>query len=140
MFEVGKKSPNSALLYIILAVGYTQKHSKAETERKRTRERKKRRDSGRSRLPQRLLLQRESNREYYDYSSSSRMGFWGTTFAFCVLEGACAVYINATGIRGANHLKHLLSVTAVTCMWMMWAIIYMAQMYPLVQPVRNKGE
>ncbi|CAL6374626.1 unnamed protein product [Bathycoccus prasinos] len=68
------------------------------------------------------------------------MGFWGTTFAFCVLEGACAVYINATGIRGANHLKHLLSVTAVTCMWMMWAIIYMAQMYPLVQPVRNKGE
>ena len=30
------------------------------------------------------------------------MGFWGTTFAFCVLEGACAVYINATGIRGAN--------------------------------------
>ena len=78
----------------------------------------------------------ESDREYY----STRMGFWGTTFAFCVLEGACAVYINATGIRGANHLKHLLSVTAVTCMWMMWAIIYMAQMYPLVQPVRNKGE
>ena len=105
-----------------------------ETGRKGT----KRRDSGRSRLPQRLLLYRE--REESDRVILNKMGFWGTTFAFCVLEGACAVYINATGIRGANHLKHLLSVTAVTCMWMMWAIIYMAQMYPLVQPVRNKGE
>ena len=89
-------------------------------------------------MPQRLLLYRE--REESDRVILNKMGFWGTTFAFCVLEGACAVYINATGIRGANHLKHLLSVTAVTCMWMMWAIIYMAQMYPLVQPVRNKGE
>ena len=86
--------------------------------------------------PEVTALQRESDRESY----STRMGFWGTTFAFCVLEGACAVYINATGIRGAKHVKHLLSVTAVACMWMMWAIIYMAQMYPLVQPVRNKGE
>jgi V-type H+-transporting ATPase subunit e len=34
----------------------------------------------------------------------------------------------------------VLSITAVTCMWMMWAIIYMAQMHPLVQPVMNKSE
>ena len=79
--------------------------------------------------------EREKKRE-----RKRRMGFWGTTFAFVVLEGACAAYINATGIRGANHLKHVLSITAVTCMWMMWAIIYMAQMHPLVQPVMNKSE
>ena len=81
--------------------------------------------------------ERERTREK---EREKRMGFWGTTFAFVVLEGACAAYINATGIRGANHLKHVLSITAVTCMWMMWAIIYMAQMHPLVQPVMNKSE
>ncbi len=80
------------------------------------------------------------NKRERERERKRRMGFWGTTFAFVVLEGACAAYINATGIRGANHLKHVLSITAVTCMWMMWAIIYMAQMHPLVQPVMNKSE
>ena len=67
------------------------------------------------------------------------MGFFATTFVFIVIEGVLATYINITGIRGANHLKHLLAVTAVLCMWMMWAIIYMAQMYPLVNPVKSKN-
>jgi len=101
----------------------------SERERERERERRGR------------IFRRDRERvDARDEVERNIMGFWGTTFAFCVLEGACAAYINATGIRGANHLKHLLSVTAVVCMWMMWAIIYMAQMHPLVQPVMNKGE
>ena len=37
-------------------------------------------------------------------------------------------------------LQHLLFGTSVFCCWMMWAIIYMAQMNPLVRPVLNGGD
>lgn len=32
-------------------------------------------------------------------------------------------------------LPQLLVGTAVFCCWMMWAIVYIGQMYPLVNPV-----
>ena len=51
----GEKVSKSALLWYTFAVGYTRGLETKETERKGT----KRRDSGRSRLPQRLLLYRE---------------------------------------------------------------------------------
>lgn len=37
-------------------------------------------------------------------------------------------------------LQHLLFATSVFCCWMMWAIIYMAQMNPLVVPVLSGPE
>eukprot|EP00227_Mantoniella_beaufortii_P007955 CAMPEP_0197577932 /NCGR_PEP_ID=MMETSP1326-20131121/2368_1 /TAXON_ID=1155430 /ORGANISM="Genus nov. species nov., Strain RCC2288" /LENGTH=48 /DNA_ID= /DNA_START= /DNA_END= /DNA_ORIENTATION= len=40
-----------------------------------------------------------------------------------------------TGRGGNNQLKYLLYSSSVFCCWLMWAIIYMAQMNPLVNPV-----
>ena len=37
-------------------------------------------------------------------------------------------------------LQHLLFATSVFCCWMMWAIIYMAQMNPLVVPILSGPE
>jgi V-type H+-transporting ATPase subunit e len=34
-----------------------------------------------------------------------------------------------------RRLQHLLFSASVFCCWLMWAIIYMAQMNPLVNPV-----
>ncbi|KAF1881797.1 hypothetical protein Lal_00014548 [Lupinus albus] len=40
-----------------------------------------------------------------------------------------------------NLLFHLtLVITATICCWMMWAIVYMAQMKPLIVPILNEGE
>jgi|TARA_B100001142_G_scaffold160360_1_gene160619 hypothetical protein len=55
----GEKVSKSALLCYTFAVGYTRGLETKETGRKGT----KRKDSGRSRLPQRLLLYRERERE-----------------------------------------------------------------------------
>lgn len=37
-------------------------------------------------------------------------------------------------------LQHLLFSASVFCCWLMWAIIYMAQMNPLVNPVLAGAE
>ncbi|KAL4343297.1 hypothetical protein AHAS_Ahas11G0064300 [Arachis hypogaea] len=33
-----------------------------------------------------------------------------------------------------------LVITATICCWMMWAIVYLAQMKPLIVPILNEGE
>ncbi|KAL6197697.1 hypothetical protein ACLB2K_033303 [Fragaria x ananassa] len=44
--------------------------------------------------------------------------------------------------RGASaNLLHLtLVITAVVCCWIMWAIVYIAQMKPLIVPILSEGE
>jgi len=34
---------------------------------------------------------------------------------------------------------HVMYATSVFCCWFMWAVIYLAQMTPLVKPVLNEG-
>ncbi|KAL0037291.1 hypothetical protein WJX79_011090 [Trebouxia sp. C0005] len=36
--------------------------------------------------------------------------------------------------KGGKGLTHTLYATAVVCCWMLWAIVYMAQMHPLITP------
>ncbi|KAF7140768.1 hypothetical protein RHSIM_Rhsim06G0224400 [Rhododendron simsii] len=53
------------------------------------------------------------------------------------------VYGNNPNFRGDwNHcLLHVtLVVTATVCCWMMWAIVYLAQMKPLIVPILSEGE
>ncbi|KAI5333880.1 hypothetical protein L3X38_024012 [Prunus dulcis] len=41
----------------------------------------------------------------------------------------------------STNLFHLtLVITATICCWMMWAIVYLAQMKPLIVPILNEGE
>lgn len=57
--------------------------------------------------------------------------FLGTLFfALCELCGFA--YVKQ---RGNNTLNQVLVATSVICCWSMWAIIYIAQMHPLVRPV-----
>ncbi|XWS11277.1 hypothetical protein CRYUN_Cryun38cG0070300 [Craigia yunnanensis] len=44
--------------------------------------------------------------------------------------------------RGPSaNLFHLtLVITATVCCWMMWAIVYLAQMKPLIVPILSEGE
>ena len=65
--------------------------------------------------------------------------FWGTSF-FIALEVCFYFFVNTNWKAGDRQLQHLLFATSVFCCWMMWAIIYMAQMNPLVVPVLSGPE
>ena len=41
---------------------------------------------------------------------------------------------------GEEALVHVLVLTAVVCMWLAWAIVYLAQVHPLVNPVLSDGQ
>ncbi|XP_027333092.1 V-type proton ATPase subunit e2-like [Abrus precatorius] len=40
----------------------------------------------------------------------------------------------------ANLFHLTLVLTATVCCWMMWAIVYLAQMKPLIVPILSEGE
>jgi V-type H+-transporting ATPase subunit e len=42
--------------------------------------------------------------------------------------------------RGRRRFLHVMYGTSVFCCWFMWAVIYMAQMTPLVRPVLQAKE
>jgi V-type H+-transporting ATPase subunit e len=42
--------------------------------------------------------------------------------------------------RGRRSFLHVMYGTSVFCCWFMWAVIYMAQMTPLVRPVLHAKE
>lgn len=63
--------------------------------------------------------------------------FTGTAF-FVVLEVAFVAGIAVTGKGNTKEnqaFKYTLYSTAVICCWLMWALMYMAQMHPLVRPI-----
>lgn len=66
------------------------------------------------------------------------MGFWFGTFIFFLIQVVVTVSINKWAKRPNKGLPHLLGITAVAQCWLVWAIMYMAQMHPLVQP-GNRG-
>ncbi|KAF1891407.1 hypothetical protein Lal_00017040 [Lupinus albus] len=70
------------------------------------------------------------------------MGFLITTLIFVVVGIIVCLCTRICCNRGPSaNLFHLtLVITATICCWMMWAIVYMAQMKPLIVPILNEGE
>lgn len=61
--------------------------------------------------------------------------FFGT-FLFLVAEAiGFAVVTFSNAPKGKKLLNHTLVATTVVCCWSMWAIIYIAQMHPLIRPI-----
>ncbi|KAL5574801.1 hypothetical protein UlMin_016500 [Ulmus minor] len=70
------------------------------------------------------------------------MAFVVTTLIFAAVGiiASLLVRICFSGGPSANLLHFTLVVTAVVCSWMMWAIVYLAQMKPLIVPILSEGE
>ncbi|KAJ8460472.1 hypothetical protein OPV22_033398 [Ensete ventricosum] len=65
-----------------------------------------------------------------------------TTIVFFVAGVVASVLVLLCCSRGAStNLFHLtLIITATVCCWMMWAIVYLAQLKPLIVPILSEGE
>ncbi|XP_057765558.1 V-type proton ATPase subunit e1 [Salvia miltiorrhiza] len=70
------------------------------------------------------------------------MGFLVTTLIFVVVGVIASLLTRICCNRGpsANLLHLTLVITATVCCWMMWAIVYLAQMNPLIVPILNEAE
>ncbi|XP_057485593.1 V-type proton ATPase subunit e1 [Actinidia eriantha] len=70
------------------------------------------------------------------------MGFLVTTLIFVVIGVIASLCSRICCNRGpSTNLLHLtLIITATVCCWMMWAIVYLAQMKPLIVPILSEGE
>ncbi|KAI3410748.1 uncharacterized protein J3R85_018520 [Psidium guajava] len=70
------------------------------------------------------------------------MGFMVTTLIFIVIGIIASFCTRICCNRGpSTNLFYLtLIITATVCCWMMWAIVYLAQMKPLIVPILNEGE
>ncbi|XP_077226174.1 V-type proton ATPase subunit e1-like [Tasmannia lanceolata] len=70
------------------------------------------------------------------------MGFWVTTLIFILAGIVASLSSRLCFNRGPSiNLLHLtLVMTATVCCWMMWAIVYLAQLNPLIVPILNEGE
>ncbi|OAY72372.1 V-type proton ATPase subunit e1 [Ananas comosus] len=65
------------------------------------------------------------------------MGFLVTTLIFVLVGVVAALSLLLCCNRGVStNLLHVtLVITAAVCCWMMWAIVYLAQMKPLIVPI-----
>ncbi|EYU27394.1 hypothetical protein ABFS83_13G162000 [Erythranthe nasuta] len=70
------------------------------------------------------------------------MGFLVTSLIFLVVGVIASLCARICFNRGpsANLLHLTLIITATVCCWMMWAIVYLAQMNPLIVPILNDAE
>ncbi|XP_008803039.1 V-type proton ATPase subunit e1-like [Phoenix dactylifera] len=70
------------------------------------------------------------------------MGFWVTTLIFFLVGvvAALSVRLCCNGGPSTNLFHFTLVVTAIMCCWMMWAIVYLAQLKPLIVPILSEGE
>ncbi|KAF8017427.1 hypothetical protein BT93_H2563 [Corymbia citriodora subsp. variegata] len=70
------------------------------------------------------------------------MGFVVTSLVFTVigiLASLCTRVFCNSG-PSTNLFLITLVITATVCCWMMWAIVYLAQMKPLIVPILSDGE
>lgn len=67
-------------------------------------------------------------------SGPAVMSFWVGTLIFLAIQAVVILGINFLAKPGSRGLPHILGSTAVFQCWLMWAIVYMAQMNPLVLP------
>ncbi|KAG6592066.1 V-type proton ATPase subunit e1-like [Cucurbita pepo subsp. pepo] len=70
------------------------------------------------------------------------MGFLVTSLIFAVIGViACFCSLICCNRGASTNLFHLTLITTATiCCWMMWAIVYLAQMKPLIVPILNDSE
>ncbi|KAI3819108.1 hypothetical protein L1987_12932 [Smallanthus sonchifolius] len=70
------------------------------------------------------------------------MGFLLTTSIFAAIGIIASLCARICCNKGASaNLFHLtLVITATVCCWLMWAIVYLAQMNPLIVPILSEGE
>nr|XP_043607004.1 V-type proton ATPase subunit e1 [Erigeron canadensis]XP_043607006.1 V-type proton ATPase subunit e1 [Erigeron canadensis] len=70
------------------------------------------------------------------------MGFILTTLIFISIGIIACFCTRVCCNKGPSaNLFHLtLVITATVCCWMMWAIVYLAQMNPLIVPILSEGE
>ncbi|KAK9097529.1 hypothetical protein Sjap_023026 [Stephania japonica] len=70
------------------------------------------------------------------------MGFLLTTLIFIAIGVFASLFVRICCNRGpSTNLLHLtLVITATVCCWMMWAIVYLAQLKPLIVPILNESE
>ncbi|GER32417.1 ATPase [Striga asiatica] len=75
------------------------------------------------------------------WENEFEMGFLVTTLIFVVVGVIASLCIRICCNRGpsANLLHLTLVITATVCCWMMWAIVYLAQMKPLIVPILNES-
>ncbi|XP_072967756.1 V-type proton ATPase subunit e1 [Typha angustifolia] len=68
------------------------------------------------------------------------MGFWVTTLIFILVGIIASLSVRLCCNRGpSTNLFHLTLVsTATVCCWMMWAIVYLAQLKPLIVPILSE--
>ncbi|XP_020592429.1 V-type proton ATPase subunit e1 isoform X2 [Phalaenopsis equestris] len=68
------------------------------------------------------------------------MGFLVTSLIFLIAGVVASLSVRICLNRGpSTNLLHLtLILTATTCCWMMWAIVYVAQMKPLIVPILSE--
>jgi V-type H+-transporting ATPase subunit e len=62
------------------------------------------------------------------------MSFWVGTLVFLAIQALVTLGVNFLAKPGSRGLPHILGCTAVFQCWLMWAIVYIAQMNPLVLP------
>ncbi|GMP65197.1 hypothetical protein ACSBR1_028934 [Camellia fascicularis] len=70
------------------------------------------------------------------------MGFSVTSLIFVAIGFIVSLCTRICYNKGPSaNLFHLtLVITATVCCWMMWAIVYLAQMKPLIVPILSEGE
>ncbi|XP_051133884.1 V-type proton ATPase subunit e1-like [Andrographis paniculata] len=70
------------------------------------------------------------------------MGFLVMTVLFIVVGIIASLCVRIICDKGpsTNLLHTTLAITATVCCWMMWAIVYLAQMNPLIVPILNESE
>ncbi|XP_047980360.1 V-type proton ATPase subunit e1-like [Salvia hispanica] len=70
------------------------------------------------------------------------MGFLVTTLIFVLVGIIASLLTRICCNKGpsTNLLLLTLIITATVCCWMMWAIVYLAQMNPLIVPILNEEE
>ncbi|PIA38267.1 hypothetical protein AQUCO_02800145v1 [Aquilegia coerulea] len=68
------------------------------------------------------------------------MGFLFTTLIFIAVGVLASLLVRICCNKGPSaNLFHLtLVITATVCCWMMWAIVYLAQMNPLIVPILSE--
>ncbi|KAM0934653.1 putative ATPase, V0 complex, subunit e1/e2 [Dioscorea sansibarensis] len=74
------------------------------------------------------------------------MGFLVITLIFVLTGVLASILVRLCVNRGPSTnlfvwMLHLtLVITATVCCWLMWAIVYLAQMKPLIVPILSEGE
>ncbi|KAJ7556491.1 hypothetical protein O6H91_05G085800 [Diphasiastrum complanatum] len=65
------------------------------------------------------------------------MGFFVTTLLFFAVGFVASVALPFLYNKGpSENLLHVtLVITAVVCCWLLWAIVYLAQLKPLINPI-----